>query len=91
MKELGKIVIPNIETEWKYLAYCMGYTLQEVKMYEKEFRSPNECCTKVFDNWLRTDRGPSPKTYQTLLEHIKEVDELTVASEEIERELIKGR
>ena len=91
MLELMKIVIPKIQAEWKTLAYCMRYTPQEVEMCEKESNSVTESCKKMFDIWLSTHHGPRPKTYQILLKHIKKVDELTVASEEIERELIEGR
>ena len=46
---------------------------------------------KLFINWLTTSHGPKPKTYQTLLKHIKKIDNLAVASEAIEKDLIKGR
>ena len=90
MWELTKIVIPKIKASWMEFAYCMRFTVHEVKMYEKESKSSKECCIKVFEEWLNTGRGPSPKTYQTLLKYIKEVDELTATSEVIESELIKG-
>ena len=50
-----------------------------------------ECCKNLFNNWLRTDHGPKPKTYQTLLKHIKKIDKLAAASKVIEKDLIEGR
>ena len=91
MWELLKIVIPKIQAKWKTLAYCMKYTPQEVETFEKESNSVTESCNKMFVNWLTTYHGPRPKTYQTLLKYVKEVDELAAASEVIERELIEGR
>ena len=38
-----------------------------------------------------TDHGPTPKTYQTLLKHIKKIVSLTAASEAIEKDLIEGK
>ena len=87
---LIKIVIPTIKRNWKYLAYSMGYNIAEVTAISKDSRDLGECCQKLFINWLETGHGTKPKTYQTLLNHIKEIDELVAASEQIERELIKG-
>ena len=89
MWELIKIVIPKIQVEWESLAYCMRYSPQEVKGFKRE--DLKECCKNLFHNWLSTKHGPKPKTYQTLLEYIKKIDELATASEEIEKELIEGR
>ena len=90
MYELTEIVIPKIMTHWKRLAYRMRYSFRDVEAFDKEGRNLHECCEKLFGNWLETGHGPTPKTYKTLLQHIKNIDELTAASEEIERELIKG-
>ena len=45
----------------------------------------------MFNNWLTTGHGPTPKTYETLLKYIKKIDDLTAAHESIEKELIKGK
>ena len=87
MWELISIVIPKIKPQWESLAYCMRYNIQEVE----GFKTDKDCCISLFDNWLSTNHGPKPKTYQTLLKHIKKIDELTAASDEIEKELAKGR
>ena len=87
MWELISIIIPKIKPQWESLAYCMRYNLQEVR----GFKTNKDCCISLFDNWLSTSHGPKPKTYQTLLKHIKKIDELTAASEEIEKELVQGR
>ena len=77
-------------SEWESLAYCMRYSPEEVEAFKKE-QNLKECCKKLFINWLTTDHDPKPKTYQILLKHIKEVEELTTASEAIEKELIEGK
>ena len=87
MWELISIVIPKIKPQWESLAYCMRYNIQEVE----GFKADNDCCISLFNSWLSTNHGPKPKTYQTLLKHIKKIDELTAASDEIEKELVKGR
>ena len=91
MWELTKIVIPKIKAHWSDLAKAMRYKYEDIKAFENEDRDLKERCEKLLTNWLNTGHGPEPKTYQTLLDHIKEVDELTRASKEIEEELIKGK
>ena len=91
MREVTRIIIPKVKAQWKELAYCMMYSVGDVDGFDTEGRNLTECCNKLFSNWLTTNHGPTPKTYQTLLKYIKDVDYLTSASEEIEEELIKGK
>ena len=91
MWELTKIVTPKVMAEWESLAYCMRYTPEEVKAFSKSSQDLKECCKNLFTNWLTTGHGPKPKTYLTILNHIKKIDNLATASEAIEIELIEGK
>ena len=91
MYELTEIVAPKIMGKWEQLAYCMRYEPGEVETFKRDSNDPKECCMKLFSNWMTTDHGPTPKTYQTLLNHIEKVNDLAAASEAIKRKLIKGR
>ena len=86
MQQLIKIVVPKVKAEWKYVAYAMGYKVYEVNDIHKDCCDSKERCVKLFTKWLITS---SDKTWQTLLYHIKEVDDLTAVVEEIEKELIQ--
>ena len=91
MWELTKIIIPKIKAHWKELAYCMRYSIGEVEAFDKEGKNNlHECCEKLFVNWLTTSHGPEPKTYETLLNHIKKIDILTAEVEGIEQKLTEG-
>ena len=90
MFELTKIVIPKIKAEWESLAYCMRYTPEEVNGFRKDSQNSDECCRNLFTNWICTGHGPKPKTYQTLLKHIRKIDNLMAASEAVQKELIEG-
>ena len=90
MWELTEFVIPKIKDNWDSLAYRMRYTFGEVEAIRKESRDFKECCTKLLGNWLTSGHGPEPKTYQTLLNCIKEINDFTTVSGEIERQLIEG-
>ena len=88
MHHLNKIVIPRIKSEWEDVAYSMGYRFRDVKAIKKEsLNDLKECCQKLFSDWLDTSRNP---TWKTLLEYIKDVDDLSAAAEEIEEELHSG-
>ena len=91
MWELIEIVIPKIKAKWEDLAFCMRYEPEDVEAFRKDSQDLQECCKKLFKNWLTTSHGPVPKTYQTLLNHIRKVGELAEASKEIEKELIEGK
>ena len=91
MWELTEIVIPKIKTHWEDLAYCMRYSAGEVEAFNRDGKDLHECCKKLFINWLTTDHGPKPKTYETLLKHIKKISNLTSVSEAIEKEFTEGK
>ena len=84
-----KIVIPKIKAEWQYVAYAMGYKVYEVNDIQKDSCDSKERCVKLLAKWLTASDHFANKTWQTLLGYIKEVDELTSAVEEIEKELIE--
>ena len=90
MWELIKVVIPKVKAKWDSLAYCMRYTPEEVNGFRQGSRDCDDCCKNLFSNWISTGHGPCPKTYQTLLEHMKEIEELKTASDKAKEELIKG-
>ena len=89
MLELLKIVIPKIKANWEDVAYSMRYSVYEVDAIATESLSLKERCVKLFTNWLTTAHPPTPKNWLTLLEQLKQVNELTAAVEEIEKELSK--
>ncbi|XP_065910855.1 uncharacterized protein [Dysidea avara] len=89
MKILNRIVIPKIRAEWESVAYSMDYDPYTVSAIEKESRNLQDCCQKLFKDWLTTSNGSSPKTWKTLLKCIEDVEELTAAVEEIKAELVK--
>lgn len=87
MWDLIKIVIPKIKADWKHLAYSLKYDIPTVKAIERDSRDSGHCCEKLFEDWLSTPHGATPKTWHTLLQKIKEVDSLFAAADDIQREL----
>ena len=91
MLELTKIVVPKVMAYWKDLAYCMRYSIGDVARLEAGGEDLHDRCVKLFTDWLSTSHGPMPKTYRTLLNYIKEVDNLITVSKKIEEQLIKDK
>ena len=87
MHQLNKIVVPGIKSEWKNVAYSMGYKVHDVKAIEKDCHYVSkECCQCLLSKWLTASHHP---TWSKLLEYIKEVEELVAPAEEIQT-LITG-
>ena len=65
----------------------MQYGIDDIKGIEKDSSNLAERCEKLFENWLASPKGITPKTWRTLLKCIRDVDDLTVAAENIDTEL----
>ena len=80
MFDLVKVVIPRIMWEWEYIAEALRYDLATIEgIKEKERENPKRCCREFFKDWLTTNNGAKagPKTWSTLLDVLKEVDEIS--------------
>ena len=88
MKCLHQLVIPNVAAEWKIVAYYLEFTLPMIKIIEEKFRNdPVKCCTELFEQWLSGDYGVEPKTWSTLIVALKEIEQLSTVTKEIEQKL----
>ena len=87
MAEIIKIVIPRIQAEWEKVAYILRYSIPAVKAIKESNQNSEKCCLELFVDWLSTDHGAGPKTWSTLIEKLKEVEDLTAATNEIIDEL----
>jgi len=65
------------------LSHYTFYIPSEISAIEKESCDLKDCCQRLMTRWLDTNCGCTPKTWQTLLKCIKDVEELTAAAEEI--------
>ena len=76
---------------WKDVAYySLCYDVSIVtEIEERCARDPKQCCSDILKDWLNTKNGISPKTWETLLTQLKEVEELKNKVGEIMQELNK--
>ena len=90
MRDLNKIVVPKVSAEWEDIAYELGYEISTVKQIRNKHKeNPTKCCKELFEDWLTTNNGAKPKIWQTLLNKLKEVEELTSITEGIIEKLIQ--
>ena len=87
IKDVRQIVVPEVAAYWEDLAYEMDYDNSRVKEFSEDGGNVRERCHNLFKDWLETNNGCTPKTWQTLLEKIKKVEKLFAASERIEEKL----
>ena len=91
MWKLKKLVIPEVKAHWEDLAYSLEYQTPQIKAIERDGKDVNERCTKLLQDWLETNHGCTPKTWEKLLEKIKDVDELYSAAEHIQENLLEAK
>ena len=90
MGDLITIVIPLIQAEWEDVAFALRYKISTVNnLREKNNDNPKKCCKDLFIDWLSTDHGARPKTWSTLIEKLKKIDDLAAATSKIINELEK--
>ena len=90
MHDLNRIVVPKVSAQWEDIAYALQYDIPAVeKISVKCKENPTKCCKELFKNWLATDSGAKPKIWQTLMDKIKEIEELGGVTEDIIKNLIQ--
>ena len=65
--------------KWEYVAEAFRYDIEDIEIIKKrEGMDPRTCCRGFFKDWLTSKRGAKvgPKVWSTLLDTLKEVDEI---------------
>ena len=90
MWQLNKIVVPVVMGHWIDVAYnSLHYDILEVEAIEaKHNNNPKECCRELFKDWLITNNGITPKTWQTLVKQLEEVEDLAVSVGKIKEQIL---
>ena len=64
-------------SEWENVAYALRYDVSIVNaIARKRNEDPKKCCQELLKNWLTTKNGSGPKVWSTLLDALKEIDEI---------------
>ena len=88
MKLLHEIVVPRIAADWSMVADYLEYELEYKRLIrEKGHDDPQKCCVELFENWLTSNRGISPKSWSKLIEVLREITSLKATTEKIVKDL----
>ena len=88
MKLLHEIVVPRIAADWSMVADYLEYELEYKRLFREKGRDdPQKCCVELFENWLTSDRGISPKSWSKLIEVLREIKSLKATTEKIVKDL----
>ena len=90
MKWMRKVIIPEVSYCWRTIADYLEYPVAKKKEVEERQRGdPHECCAELMEDWLTSDRGVGPKTWDKLVSVLKEIKELSSSVTTIEQCLLK--
>ena len=89
MFEVSGHVIPKIMNHWKDVAlHSLCYDSSMIEEIEKKNPSdPKQCCFDLFKDWLKTEHGVTPKTWETLLTQLRKVEQLADKVDDITKQL----
>ena len=67
------------------MADSLEFDIQTIRAIEQScMKATLDCCDNLIRNWLSTDQGLKPKTWQTLINALKDIKNLTAVTKEIE-------
>ena len=90
MHDFNTILVPKVAAHWENIAYALDYEISAVdQISSKHNENPTKCCRELFKDWLVTSNGVKPKIWQTLLDKLKELQDLDAVTEETIKELIQ--
>ena len=89
--QLYQFIVPEIIVHCKEVAFIsLHYDHSTVKRIEASHKGePKKCCQLLLGDWLSTNNGVGPKTWETLLKQLKEFEKLAASVEEID-EIVKN-
>ena len=81
-----KHVIPRISADWETVAAYLEYTIPTKKTIKKANRGlPGECCKALLEDWITTDNGVKPKTWEKFIEVLSEISSLAMVTKQIKQ------
>ena len=88
MKYLVNAVLPKIAANWKLVAINLEFDNPAIEIIQQRgMKDPEDCCQEMLTDWVNTDHGIGPKTWDTFLHALKSNRKLINACSEIEEEL----
>ena len=90
MRLLHEVVVPRIAADWSIVADYLNYEVEYKQLIKERCQNDSvKCCVELLEDWLSSDRGVSPKSWQTLIEALRGIKSLTAETEKIIQDLGK--
>lgn len=85
MKHLHELVIPKIYTQWEKVTAFLSESLYIMEIIKKDRTSeyPMQCCEDMLRDWLCTEDSLHPCSWKTLIDKLKEIQQLSASAIEI--------
>ena len=91
MRLLHEIVVPRIAANWDVVAIYLKYEMEYKQLIkERCHHDPRRCCMELLEDWFCSKRGVSPKCWSKLIEVLREIEDLTAATEKIVEDLAEA-
>ena len=88
MALMHKHVIPNISADWEEVAAFLEYNIPTTRLIKKANRGlPRDCCTELLKDWISTDNGVKPKTWEKFVEVLSQMRSLAMVTRQIKQSL----
>ena len=91
MKHIQELVIPKIFGHWKKVAASLGYSQEIIERMDEKWKGVNaiQCCEDLLRDWLCANDDIHLHSWETLINILKQVKQLTVPAKQIEKDIEK--
>ena len=87
MKDLNKLVLDKIAPDWKKMADSLDFDIPVIRSIEKRcLKDDIECCDHVLRDWISSDHGLQPKTWNTFLTALQDTKQFATFATVIEKQ-----
>ena len=79
-------VIPRISADWETVAAYLEYSIATKNLIKKTNRGlPRECCTGLLEDWITSDNGVKPKTWEKFVDVLSQISSLAMVTKQIKQ------
>ena len=86
MTLVTQYVVPVIDNEWEEVCERLEYSAAIKNLISRTNKGlPRECCRALLEDWVTTDNGVKPKTWEKLIEVLSEISSLAMVTKQIKQ------
>ena len=86
MELVSKYIVPHVSEQWETLCEHLQYSTAVKNIISRTSEgSHDKCCTALLRDWVTSDNGMKPKTWEKLIEVLSEISSLAMVTKEIKQ------